>query len=312
MDMNKDELMDQIRDLRKEYGDWSYDIPLPFGIWTKGDLKIPHTRLKRIVQVVSDLAGKPLSHCRVLDLGCLDGQFSIEFAQQGAQTTGIEIREANLRKAIFCKEVLNLNNLEFSQDDALNISVQKYGRFDAIICSGLLYHLTAADAIGLITKMYEMSDKMVIIDTHIALKAAKWIVDEKEEYSGVTYTEHSASHDQGKKATLLWASWDNTESFWFTRPSLVNILSKAGFSSIYECFTPVHLNYGKPGMECYDRCTFVAIRGEKLNMVTSPAANNLEENWPEKSLSYNRGAFRSTRLKLQLKKNARNIKRRFK
>ena len=52
----------------------------------------------------------------------INGQFSIEFAQQGATTLGIEVREANVKKAIFCKEILNLNKLEFQQEDARNIS----------------------------------------------------------------------------------------------------------------------------------------------------------------------------------------------
>jgi hypothetical protein len=41
--------------VKKEYGEFIYDIPLPEGIWTNGGLDIPHTRLKRILQVVSDL-----------------------------------------------------------------------------------------------------------------------------------------------------------------------------------------------------------------------------------------------------------------
>ena len=93
----------------KQYGDWTYDIPLPFGIWTKGNLKMPHTRLKRIVQIVKDVCHKPFSDIRVLDLGCLDGIFSIEFAKQGSETIGVEIREANIIKALFCKE-WKLNN----------------------------------------------------------------------------------------------------------------------------------------------------------------------------------------------------------
>ena len=75
-------------------------------------------------------------------------------------------------------------------------------------------------------------------------------------------------------------------SFWFTRPSLVNILARAGFSSVYECFAPPHLNFGKPGLESRDRCTFVAIKGDVCTVETSPSANTLQEKWPEGSLSY--------------------------
>jgi 2-polyprenyl-3-methyl-5-hydroxy-6-metoxy-1,4-benzoquinol methylase len=306
--MDKNELIGQMNKLKEEYGDWAYDIPLPFDVWTRGNLKIPHTRLKRIVQIVTDLAGKPLSECRVLDLGSLDGLFSIEFAQQGAETVGVEVREANIKKAIFCKEVLNLNNLKFDQADVRNISVEKYGKFDVIICSGLLYHLTAADAIGLITKMYDLTNKIVIIDTHIALKPKKLFLNGNDKYWGLSYHEHNESYSQKQKSKKLWASWDNTDSFWFTRPSLINILKKTGFTSVYECFTPEHINYGNPGLECHDRCTFVAVKGEKQNLISSPSANEIEEYWPEKTLSYGVKNFQNQHLKNLYRKIIKKIK----
>lgn len=280
------EIQKELNQLKSEYGEWSYDIPLPFNIWTRGNLQIPHTRLRRIVQIVSDLSRKPLSECRVLDLGCLDGMFSIEFAKHGAQTVGVEIREANIKKAIFSKEALELHNLEFRQDDARNISVESYGRFDAIICSGLLYHLTAVDAIDVINRMYSLVDGVVVIDTHVALKPVARYIDGKDEYWGSVFREHTDGATLEQKSRSLWASADNTTSFWFTRPSLVNILSKAGFSSVYECLLPAHLNFGKPGQEHQDRCAIVAIKNNLCDIVTSPSVNNLKENWPENTLSY--------------------------
>jgi SAM-dependent methyltransferase len=276
----------QLEELKSRYGEWTYDIPLPFDIWTGGNLKIPHTRLKRILQVVGDLSEKPLSDCRVLDLGCLDGIFSIEFASHGAQTIGVEIREANIKKAIFCKEILKLDNLDFRQDDARNISVESYGKFDVIICSGLLYHLPGSDVPPLIKTMCGMTNRLLVIDTHVALDAKERFMHDGDTYWGENYYEHSDDSTQDKKEKKLWSSWDNPASFWFTRPSLINMLSKIGFSSVYECFIPAHINFGKPGVEHRNRCTFVAIKGETCKLSTSPAANELREKWPENSLSY--------------------------
>lgn len=269
----------EVRSLASRHGDWFYDMPLPGGTWTGGNQGVPHTRLKRIVQIIADLAGKPLSECRVLDLGCLEGQFAIELALQGAEAVGLEIREANVAKAKFVKAALGLKSVEFHKDDARNL--EQYGQFDAIVCSGLLYHLTAADALNLIEAMHRMA-RLVIIDTHIALRAETcW-----QGYSGKVYREHGPSDSAEKKESRRWASADNEVSFWFTRPSLINALTKVGFTSVYECFTPAHMNYGKPGMECPDRCTFVAIRGAPVALATSPVANGLTETWPEGSLDY--------------------------
>lgn len=294
--MNKSALLEKLELIKAQHGEWSYDIPLPFGIWTKGNMGIPHTRLKRFVQIVSDITGKPIQQTRVLDLGCLDGMFSVEFATQGAETIGLEIREDNISKAIFCQEALGLSNLKFIKGDARNISMEELGEFDAIICSGLLYHLTGTDAIELIRKMYAMTKKLVIIDTHISLKPESHIVFNEKKYFGKIYKEHSSTDSQETKSKRLWASWDNENSFWVTRPSLINILNEAGFSSVYESFLPAHINFGKPGIEHLDRCTFVCIKGKQLDLFTSPTANNLVEGYPEDSLKYSPSTTRYGRL----------------
>jgi SAM-dependent methyltransferase len=290
--MQTKELLQQKLDaLRLEHGDWTYDIPLPFDIWTKGNLQIPHTRLKRIVQIIHDLAGKPLNECRVLDLGCLDGIFSIELALHGASTMGIDFRDANIKKAVFCQEALGLKNLEFRQDDARNISLDAYGKFDAIICSGLLYHLPALDAIHLIDNMFNMVERVVVIDTHVSLLPEERILHNGTEYWGDTYREYANDTPAEAIAKLLWASANNPTSFWFTRPSLINILGKAGFSSVFECFYPVHAiptleNFEHVGITSHDRCTFVAVKDKICKMQTSPAADRTEQIWQENTLSY--------------------------
>jgi hypothetical protein len=224
-------------------------------------------------------------------LGCLDGLFSIEFALHGAETIGVEIREANIKKAIFCKEVLGLDNLDFRQDDVRNISIGSYGKFDAIICSGILYHLPAADAIRLIETMFEMVRRVVVIDTHVTLVPQERFLHDTHEYWGATFREYPDDSTSETIAKALWAATDNSTSFWFTRPSLVNILSQAGFSSIYECFVPIHfipenLNFETAGISFHDRCTFVALKGDFCEITTSPAANGIRQAWPEHSLMY--------------------------
>ena len=259
-------------------------FPTVYGL--SGNQGIPHTRLKRIVQVVNDLSLKPISECRILDLGSNDGMFSIEFALHGANTIGVEIREANIKKAIFCKEVLGLNNLEFRQDDIRKVSVDSYGNFDVIVCSGVFYHLPAIDAVNLVNTMYKMVNRLLVLDVRVSFEPKERIVYEGNEYWGTTFREHPENATAEEKAKRLYYSPDNTTSFWFTRPSLINMLSKAGFSSIYECFTPVHKNFGKPGIHHPDHMTFVAVKSEICELKTSPVANGLQENWPERSLTY--------------------------
>ncbi len=113
--------------VKSQYGEFIYDIPLPEGIWTNGALNIPHTRLKRILQVVSDLSKKPLNKIRVLDLGSLDGQFSLEFAYHQSNVVGVEVRHANVMKSEFCKRTLELRSVTFLEEDARSISLEQHG-----------------------------------------------------------------------------------------------------------------------------------------------------------------------------------------
>ena len=119
------------------------------------------------MQAIADLAPKPLDECRVLDLARLDGRYAIECALRARACSGIEAREASLAKANFAKDALGLSRLEFVRDDVWNLSVERYGEFDVIICSGILYHLDTPDVFHLIERTYEMARRLVVLDTHV-------------------------------------------------------------------------------------------------------------------------------------------------
>ena len=90
---------------------------------------------------MSDLAKRPISELRILHLACLEGQYAVEFARQGAQVVAIEGREANIEKARFSKRALGLDNLELIHGDVRDLSRERHGSFDIVLCLGILYHL---------------------------------------------------------------------------------------------------------------------------------------------------------------------------
>ena len=289
--MTRDEVEARRAAIVAQYGEWSYDIPLTHDVWTRGNEGIPHTRLRRLLQAVADLAGKPLDSCRILDLACLEGLYAIECARQGATVVGLEAREANLAKARFAKEVLQLSHLEFVQDDVRNLSIDAYGEFDVVLCSGILYHLDTPDVFDLIRHTYEVTNRLVVIDTHVSLRPDLAVELAGETYHGERLPERHALAGSSKGSEPpttkeLWASVGNEASFLFSRPSLLNALASVGFSSVHECLNPPHLNFGAPGIEHLNRCTFVAVKGSQVTLSTSPAANGLEEAWPEGALTY--------------------------
>jgi SAM-dependent methyltransferase len=287
----REELERRHAEIVARHGEWTHDIPLAHGFWTRGNEGNPQTRLRRVLQAIDDLVPKPLDECRVLDLACLEGQYAIECALQGASVLGIEAREASLAKANFAKDALGLSRLEFVRDDVRNLSVERYGEFDVIICSGILYHLDTPDVFHLIQRTHVMARRLVVIDTHVSLKPNVTVEFRGSTYHGERLPErHStpdgtASGSSGPPSTKeLWAGVGNEASFTFSRPSLLNALAAAGFSSVYEGLNPPHL--GRRGLEHVNRCTFAAVKGREVELLTSPAANGFREGWPEGALSY--------------------------
>ena len=82
----------------------------------------------------------------------------------GFQVLGIEVREANIAACNYVKANTNLPNLEFIKDDARNIA--KYGVFDVVFCSGLLYHLDKPKEF--LNTLSAVTTKLLILQTHFS------------------------------------------------------------------------------------------------------------------------------------------------
>src|SRR5438046_472157 len=66
-----------------------------------------------------------------------------------------------------------------------------------------------------------------------------------ETYWGSWGEEHWPGDSKEVKLARLGASLDNEYNFWLSRPSIYNLLSHVGFTSIYECNIPAEPK--KPG-----------------------------------------------------------------
>ena len=249
-------------------GEWTaMAIKLSDGSYTRRPPTVDH-RLKRLVQIAHDTIKKPISDCRVLDLACLEGHYSIEFALHGAETIGIEGRAVSVAKCNFVKNDLGLTHATFYQDDIRNLSVEKYGYFDIVICSGILYHLKAEDAVRFLQSIAEVCNGVLLIDTFIALSSQITETVAGEILHGHHYFEHSKDDDEGTKQSRLWASLDNATSFWMTEPTLMNLLSKFGFTSVLNVLVPT-----MPGHKA-DRKTYLAVKGQMAIIQSSDVTKN--------------------------------------
>jgi 2-polyprenyl-3-methyl-5-hydroxy-6-metoxy-1,4-benzoquinol methylase len=239
------------------------------------------THLRRILQSAADVVGRPLQELRVLDLACLEGLYGIEFARHGAEVVGIEGREANLAKALFARDALGLKNATFVQDDVRNLCAAKYGRFDIVLALGILYHLDVPAVFPFVERIAEVCTRLAVIDTHVSVQASHRCEYKGQSYQGRMFQEHASQASAAERQKNLWASLDNEVSFWFTRPSLFNLLAHVGFTSAFTCQNPAVPTQGA------DRDTILAVKGQRLKLHCIPQMNAArDESWPENSQAH--------------------------
>jgi methyltransferase family protein len=235
-------------------------------------------------QLVGDLARRPLSELRVLDLGALEGLYGIELALSGAEVLFVEGRQASAERIGFAVEALGLERAEVVTGDVRRLSLVEHGEFDVILCIGLLYHLDGPGVFTLLERMRTMCRDLLLLDTHVALEddelaqhpddvfwidphvalsSLRSIVQDDRTYRGRDYREHEPGSSPELRSKALWASLDNETSFWLTKPSLLNALVATGFTTVMECDVPPVL--GLPP----DRVTLVAFPGECVELKSS-------------------------------------------
>jgi len=235
---------------------------------------------KRVLDVVFP---KDKDQYNILDLGCLDGGYTIEFAKMGFNSFGIEVRNTNYQECLKNKKNSSLENVNFYKDDAWNSP--NYGEFDAIYCGGLLYHMDRPREF--IQMLSTITKKVLIIQTHFSAErpldpdfeeSINWNLKEIRYENGLHgrwFWEFPENITLEQKELHNYASWDNpntslgwVRSFWITREWILHILKESGFDLVFEQFDNIGDNIHQSMTEGYywksNRGTFVGIKtGQK-------------------------------------------------
>lgn len=155
---------------------------------------------------------------RVLELGSLEGGHTFELARHAGHVTAIEARPANLRRASLAQRALGVGNVTFVGADVEVTGPDGFGRFDAVFCSGLLYHLSRPMAV--LDRLARAAEG-VYIWTHHAAEA-----ETVHGLDGVPGAWRAQQHLHDPSSGLT------RRAFWPTRDAIVDRLHAAGFSSV--------------------------------------------------------------------------------
>ena len=156
----------------------------------------------------------------IIELGSLEGGHSFALAQNMhvKKVLAIEGRAHNIEKSKFVKELLNDKKVEFVQADIEKMNFEPFGTFDAVFCSGLLYHLP---------KPWELIPKLARISENIFI----WTqISEEAKAKKMREGWRGRFHREGGLFDPL--SGLSKRSFWLSLGSLVGLLTVNGYKEV--------------------------------------------------------------------------------
>jgi FkbM family methyltransferase len=168
--------------------------------------KIIAARGETIRRVVSKL--NPLFHfSTALDAGCGVGFFSKTLEECGLQVCGFDGREENVAEAR-----KRYPSVPFESADIEHDSIRQLGRFDFVLCCGLLYHLE--NPLRAVRNLRALTEKCLLLES---------MCTPDTEASLLLRAEPNAE-DQ----SLTELAWYPSES------ALVKMLYRSGFATVYR------------------------------------------------------------------------------
>ncbi|HEU4960656.1 MAG TPA: DUF1698 domain-containing protein [Sphingomonas sp.] len=156
----------------KRLAPFHHAIDLPYGLSTHlpefSRQEREKTRLKSLLDhawpAILEACGGTLEGKRVLDIACNCGGFAVAAAQAGAkQVVGIDVEDHYLEQANFIRDALALDNLEYRKLHLEELSPETVGRFDLILCFGILYHLE--NPVLSLKRIAGVADGALVVDT---------------------------------------------------------------------------------------------------------------------------------------------------
>lgn len=212
----------------------SHNVVLPDGTQTAPGLPLVResNACSAALHILRDFLD-PGDQTTVADLGSLEGGYAYEFARAGYDVTGIEARQEHHENAVRLQERSGLPNLRFERGDARYVLQGRV--FDAVFCSGLLYHI--GNPVMFLRAVGRATKHLLILNTHYSLEGGH----SETVHGADSWCEYGDFEHEGRKGHWFhesqspWDSYGNPKSFWLTKPELLDVLKgEAGFAQVAE------------------------------------------------------------------------------
>jgi SAM-dependent methyltransferase len=141
-----------------------------------------------------------------VDVGCGVGYFSKFLAEKGFKVLGLDGRQENISEAR-----IRHPEVSFSVASAEEIQSAELGKFDLVLCFGLLYHLE--NPFRAIRNLYALTEKILLVESMCAPGSEPCL----------QFLDEYRTQDQGM----------NYVAFYPTESCLIKMLYRAGFPFVY-------------------------------------------------------------------------------
>ena len=155
--------------------------------------------------------GKDMQLHSAVDIGCGVGHFSAFLQALQFDVLGLEGRAENVEEA-----KIRVPGAEFRLANAEDSSIQSLGKFDLVVCFGLLYHLE--NPFAAIRNLFALTGKVAVVEG-MCLPGIEPIFSVRDEGS---------TEDQGLRHVALYP----------TENGLIKLLYRSGFPYVYRFRTP--------------------------------------------------------------------------
>ena len=173
----------------------------------------------------------PVKGKAILELGPLEGAHTYQLEQLGAESIiGIESGKTHFLKCLVVKDLLKLK-AEFLYGDFRKYLKNCDKKFDIVLASGVLYHMT--EPIELLSDMANVTDNIFLCTRYysenrqdIAYRFENEPIILYNDYKGYVHYYDDPSNNE------LILGGTRHYSVWITKEDIINILNNLGFSNI--------------------------------------------------------------------------------
>jgi SAM-dependent methyltransferase len=200
---------------------WYSPIDLGHGIVTQGPRhQRRFARRLELLRIPRDLRGK-----QALDIGAYDGFFTFHLEGLGAEVTSIDVwpEEEVFQQFMFARRAKRSQG-RYKRMDVHDLSEANAGKFDLILCAGVLYHLRYPFAA--LERIRSVCRHQLILETVCLIPFAHSNYPLKAFFKGDGYPNPSGRHwGIAGAATIAWLQ----EALWCAGFSKVDVVYKPSF-----------------------------------------------------------------------------------